>query len=589
MEWFGLSIYAWITIMVMIGKFGLSAWSKIPGDVISLMAIAVLLVTGTLSAEMALNCFSDSTVWLVILLLVLVTGLMQSGVIDWIVKHIMKEPSTYTRALNKLIFPVAILSAFLNNETVVVVFLRVVKTWCKQLKLPPSKFLIPLSYIAGLGGICTLIGTPPNLLVSAYYHEETGSNMNLFAPLLPGLCCLLVGSLFINLVKNKLLPNRKSPEEAFENSEDYTVELLVPTENEAVGKTVEEAGFNSINGGHLIEIVRFDKEVICPVPKDEFIMGGDRLVYTGNIKDILAFRDDRGFVNATHHVFSTDELDENRHFQMATIIPNSSLIGQKMSELTFEDDNSVVLVAVARYGERLKTLPRAVTLHSRDILLFEGKKLNPIHNRNKLMLLDSTALPKSGIHTLTATLIIVGMVLLSSFNILPILNSCIIACFLMVIMRCCSVRQAQKSFNWQLLCTYSGSVCLGTAISDTGLAQTMADGLLNVTSNPLLSLTLICLITTFMTEFISNVGAAAIFAPIGYSIATTLGVNPLTFMVAIMISASSSFATPGSCDTHELICGPGGYKYTDFQKIGIPMNFVILIATILSTVFFYPL
>lgn len=589
MEWLGLTIYAWITIMVMIGKFSLSAWSKIPGDVISLMAIAVLIVTGTLPTHLALNCFADPTVWLVILLLVLVTGLVQSGVIDWIVKNLMKEQPTYSRALNRLIFPVAVLSAFLNNETVVAVFLRVVKSWSKRLKIAPSKFLIPLSYSAGLGGVCTLIGTPPNLLVSTLYQEETGRSMNLFTPFLPGLCCLIAGFIFINLVKNRLLPSRKSPEEAFENAEDYTVELLVPTDNDAVGKTVDEAKYYDVSGGHLIEIVRYDKEVISPVSKEEFIIGGDRLVYTGNIKSLLEFRDQNNLVNATRHVFSTSDLDQKRQFQVASIIPNSSLIGHRMADLSFEDDNKVVLVAVARDGERIQKLPREITLRSRDILLFEGKKMNQEIHRHKLLFLDSTALPVSSLHTLTATLIMVGMILLSSFGFMPILDSCIIACFFMVGLRCCSVRQAQKSFNWQLLCTYAGSVCLGTAITETGLAQVMANGLLNVTSNPLFALSAICLIVTFMTEFISNVGAAAVFAPVGYNIAVSLGVNPLTFMVAIMISASSSFATPGSCDTHELICGPGGYKYTDFLRIGVPMNFIILIITILSTVFFYPL
>lgn len=588
MEWLGLSIFAWITIMVMIGKFSLSAWSKIPGDIISLMAVAVLLVTGTLPTNLALSCFSDSSVWLVILLLVLVSGLVQSGVIDWIVKHMMGEPSTYSRALNKLLVPVAILSAFLNNETVVAVFLRVVKSWCTKLKIAPSKFLIPLSYTAGLGGICTLIGTPPNLLVSTFYQEETGNTMNLFAPLFPGLVCLLVGLIFINLVKSFLIPIRKSPEEAFVNSEDYTVELLIPTKNEVVGKTVEEAGFHNLKGGHLIELVRFDKEVISPVQNDEFLLGGDRLIFVGNIKSLLEFRDAHLLVNATHHVFSTDELDQNRHFQVTSVIPNSFLIGNKMEELSFEDENNVVLVAVARDGERLQEPPRQISLRSRDILLFEGKKMSQESHQHTLMMLDTTALPASGIHTLNATLIMMGMVVLSAMGILPILNSCILACFLMVILRCCSIRQAQNSFNWPLLCTYAGSVCLATAIDHTGLAQQMANGLLHITTNPLLALSVICLIVTFMTEFISNVGAAAVFAPIGYSIATTLGVNPMTFLVAIMISASSSFATPGSCDTHELICGPGGYKYTDFQKIGIPMNFVILLATILSTVYFYP-
>ena len=588
MELLGLSIFMWITILVMVGKFSLSAFTNLPGDMVSLMAIGILLVTGTVSTELALNSFSDDSVWLILLLLVLVTGMVQSGVVDWMVKYVMGNPSSYTKALNRLMIPVALMSTILNNETIVIFFIRVVKIWCKRLKLAPSKMLLPLSYAAGLGGICTLIGTPPNIIVSYFYQEETGQSMHIFTPFLPGICCMIVGLITINLVKNKLIPVRKSPEETFENSQDYTVELLVPTENEAVGMTVEEAELNNVEGGHLIEIVRFDKEVISPVPSDEFILGGDRLVYAGNIKSLLKFRRKKGLVNATHHVFSVNELDEKRQFQMVSVMPNSSLIGSSMSEMSFEEDHNVVLVAVARDGERLNELPRDIELCSRDILLLEGKKLNQENLQNQLLFLDNTALPASGNKTLTATLILLGMILLSTFNVMPLLNSCILACFFMAIFRCLSLKQIQESLNWPLLCSFAGSICLGNAISETGLSDLMAKGVIGISTNPYWALVLICLIVTFITEFISNVGAAAVFAPVGYSIATSLGVNPMTFMVGIMISASSSFATPGSCDTLDLITGPGGYKFSDFPRIGVPMNFIILAATVLSTLYFYP-
>ena len=554
MEWLGLSIFAWITIGVMIGKFGLSVTTNLPGDVVSLMSMGVLIVTGCVTTRRGLESFSDDSVWLVIMLLVLVNGLVKAGVVDWTVKNVMGNPKSYRRALNKLMWPVGALSMFLNNETLVSVFYRVVMLWCKNLNLAPSRMLIPLSYAACLGGMCTLIGSPANLMVSSVYLEETGIQMNLFTPFLPGVCVAIVGLIAMNLLV-RMLPVRTPGTETINNNTKYSVELLVPTEAECVGKTVEEAGLNKVNGSRLLEIVRFDGEVIFPVSKDEFILGGDKLVYTGRIRSVLAMRNQKGLVSATHHVFRASELKRNRG-----------------------------------NGEQLQTIPHDIVLRSRDILLFEGQPMNPEEFQYEMMFLDNLPVPVSGNKTAIATLSVVGIMVANALNLIDMLHGCILACFLLVGIRCLSVKQFQSSLNWQLLCSYCGSICLATAINDTGLAAKMAtlvQGLAG--TNPILALLIICTITTFITEFISNVGAAAVFAPVGFYIASNMGVNPLTFMVAIMFCASSSFATPGSCDTHELVSAPAGYTMGDFARIGVPMNFITLVTSVVATVIFIPL
>ena len=486
-------------------------------------------------------------------------------------------------------WPVGALSMFLNNETLVSVFYRVVMLWCKNLNLAPSRMLIPLSYAACLGGMCTLIGSPANLMVSSVYLEETGIQMNLFTPFLPGVCVAIVGLIAMNLLV-RLLPIRTPGTETINNNTKYSVELLVPTEAECVGKTVEEAGLNKVNGSRLLEIVRFDGEVIFPVAKDEFILGGDKLVYTGRIRSVLAMRNQKGLVSATHHVFRASELKRNREFQMVTLLTASPLVGHRISETDFEKRYNVVLVAVARNGEQLQTIPHDVMLRSRDILLFEGQLLNPEEFQYEMMFLDNLPVPVSGNKTAIATLSVVGIMLANALNLIDMLHGCILACFLLVGIRCLSVKQFQSSLNWQLLCSYCGSICLATAINDTGLAAKMAtlvQGLAG--TNPIVALLIICTITTFITEFISNVGAAAVFAPVGFYIASNMGVNPLTFMVAIMFCASSSFATPGSCDTHELVSAPAGYTMGDFARIGVPMNFITLVTAVVATVIFIPL
>lgn len=564
-------------------------YNKMPTDVLGLLIITILLVTTTLSEEEAISCFSSTSVVLVGVLSVVMAGLIHSGVLTWIVRHVLGEPKTHSKTLLRLFFPVVVLSAFINNLAVVQLFISVVKMWGKKLRIAPSRLLIPLSYASTLGGLCTLIGNTPNLMVAEFYMKQTGEQMSIFAPLIPGLFCTITGLITI-IVFHKFIPLRKSPEESFESSADYTVELLVPTDCPHVGDTVEEANLYQVSGGQLIEIVRFDREIISPVPKDEFILGGDRLVYSGQINSILELRESHGLVNATHHVFNVKDVAKNRKLQMASLDANSPLVGNTMANSDFEDENDVVLVAVAREGERLTEIPREVELRPGDTLLFEGSKLRPEYFTDNLNFFDSVPLPQNNQRTLISSLIMLGMVLLAACNILPLLQSCFLAALLMFVTRCFSIEQLQRSINWKLLMVFAGAVCLGRAIDATGIAQFMAESVLNICgTNAQLSLFVICLTATLITEFISNNTAAAVFAPIALSVANSLGANPMTFVIALMLSVSCSFATPIASETNTIIYGPGGYKFTDYIRIGIIMNIVMLISILFIVNIVFPI
>ena len=555
-------------------------------------AIAILFVTGTLSEKETCSGFSNSSVVVIGALFIIVGGLVHTGVLQWITKHLLGTPGSYHKAIVRLMLPVAILSSFLNNTTVVALFVNVVKMWGKKMHINPSKLLIPLSYASGMGGLCTLIGTPPNMIISGMYAEQTGVQMNILTPLIPGLFCLCVGILTMILL-SRLLPDRKSAEESFESTGDYTVELLVPTECELVGKTVHEAQLDEVKGGNLIEIVRFDHEIITPVEKDEFIFGGDRLIYSGQINDILELKNTHKLVNAEHHVFSVDEMDKKRKLRTTYVSFGSKAIGQKWTETDFSAKDSLTLVAVSRRGERIQESPRDIVLQAGDTLLLDcpasSKSLTDSVKRH-LHFFESDEIPNVGKKTLVSALIMLGMILLSSLKIMTLLQSAFLAALLMVATRCCSLEQAWKSINWNILMVFAGSVVLGTAIEKTGLAQMMATGILDICGdNPLVVMTAVCFVATVVTAFISNTATGAIFFPIIYNAAITLGCNPLPFCVALMISVSSSYATPIGSPTHMLVYAPGAYRFSDFLKVGLLMNVVILIATIFIVTIIFPL
>ena len=587
----GFNLYAWITITTVLTMFSILLFTKLRADLVFLGAIGVLFVTGVLDAKEAFSGFSSSSVVVIGVLFVVVAGLTHTGVLQWIVKHLLGQPTSYAKAVVRLMLPVAALSSFLSNTTVVSLFVGIVKMWSKKLGISPSKLLIPLSYASGMGGVCTLIGTPPNLIISGLYAENSGKAMNVLATTLPGLFCLFVGVLSI-IAMRRLLPDRKAPESAFESTTDYTVEMLVPSDNRFIGQTIAEAGLAEVKGGNLIELIHFDT-VISPVPADEPLMGGDRLVYAGQVDEILDLRKSHGLVNADHHVFSMNEIEKDRQFHTAFVTFSSSLIDKRICDSSLEKEYNLVLVAVARSGQRIDQSPREVRLRAGDTLLFESPAKVHIQTdrlSSQLQFFDSPQVPNISSKTILSTVIMLAMVVVSALGILPLLQCAFIAAAAMLLLRCCSTDQAMKSINWDILMVFAGSVVLGLAIQKTGIAERLAFGILDVCgTNPIVVMTAICLVGTFITEFISNTAAGAMFFPIMYEAAEKLGYEPYPFLIALMISVSSSFATPIGSPTHMLVYGPGGYRFSDFMRIGLLMNIIILVANIFIVNLIYPL
>ena len=593
MMFLGFNLYAWITIATVLSMFTVLLFTKLRADLVFLGAISILFVTGVLNAKEAFSGFASTSVVIIGVLFVVVAGLTHTGVLQWIVKHLLGQPKSYSKAVIRLMLPVAALSSFLSNTTVVALFVGIVKMWSKKLNISPSKLLIPLSYASGMGGVCTLIGTPPNLIISGLYAESTGNAMNVLATTIPGLFCLFIGVLSI-IAMRKLLPDRKTPEAAFESTSDYTVELLVPSDNKHIGETIEEAGLMDVHGGTLIEIKHFDnREIVSPVPADEPLMGGDHLIFAGQIDEILDLKKSHDFVNADHHIFTIDEVSKDRQLRTAYVNFGSSLINTKIGNSTFEADNNMILVAVARRGKRIDQSPREVVLQAGDTLLLECPPNVNIHTErltSQLQFFDSAQVPNIGKKTLISTTIMILMVVLSALNVIPLLQCAFLAAMAMLLFKCCNVDQAMKAINWEILMVFAGSVVLGVAIQKTGIAERLAFGILDVCgSNPIVVMTAICFVGTFITEFISNTAAGAMFFPIMYQAAEKLGYEPYPFLIALMVSVSSSFATPIGSPTHMLVYGPGGYRFSDFMRIGLLMNLIILAANILIVNIIYPL
>lgn len=589
----GLGLPGWITIVTVLSIFFVMAKTRIPAVVAFLGAMTVLLVTGIISEAEGMAGFGSEPVVVHAAFFVVMAGLMQTGVLYWLTKHLLGNPNEYRQALVKLMLPIASLAAFLNSVNVVALFIDVVRIWARRLGTEPSRLLIPLSYAATLGGTCTLIGNSSNLVISGLYAERTGRALSFFAPLIPGLFCTVIGIGMVIILRH-FIPRRQSPESTFESTSDYTVELLVPTENPAVGLSVNDAGLRNVRGGSLIEIVRFDKEIIAPVPKDEFILGGDRLIYSGQINEILELKKSHGLVAADHHVYSISEIDNNRKMRTAYIGFGSDLIGSRMSDNEFEHRTDIILVAVARQGKRVNIQPREVELEAGDTLLLEcpPKEDNEIAMMTKgsLTFFDSHFVPQLGKKTIYSSIILVIMFILSSLHVMPLMATTMLAAGAMLLLKCCRAQNVTKYIEWDLLLILGATVVFSTAITKTGIADVAANSLLQLCgNNPLIVMAVMCILASLVSEAVSDVAACGVFFPIVYQEAIELGCNPMPFIISLMIAVTTSFASPIGSSTHMLIYGPGGFKFSDFLRIGFLMHVVLLAANLLIVNIIYPL
>ena len=587
----GLGIDAWLTIITVMAVITVMLLTKVRTDAVMLIAIGVLFATGVLDAKETCFGFSSGTVVVTGVLAVVMAGLRYTGVLQWMMKHIFGLPDRYPTALLRMMVPVSMLSAFISNTMLTMLFGNVLKRWSRKLGIAPSKLYLPMVYAVQMGGVCTLIGTSTNIVVADLYENATGKTMNMFSILVPGALCLVVGIMFI-VAMRRWLPERKAPEAAFEAAFDYTVELLVPSDNANICKTLGEAGLFHVKGGNLIAIHHFDHDPSF-LSEDEFVMGGDRLVYAGQIDEILELKETHDLVVSDHPVRSMNEINKNYELRIAFVNFYSKLIGKTIGGSTLERENNLILVAVARRGKRIEASPREVELQAGDTLLFEcPSKTNTYaeHLAPLLQFSDFQEVVKIGPHAIVSSLIMTAMMILTALNVVSLLHGTVLAALAMLVFNCCSVNQAMDAINWRALMSLAGSIVLGMAIAKTGIAQKIAFGVISmVGTQPIFIMLGVCLAAMLVTQLVENVAVTAMFFPIMYEAAVQIGYEPAPFLLALMIAANASYSTPIAASPNMLVYGPGGYRFSDYMRIGIPLTIIVTITGVAAVILVYPL
>ncbi len=588
-----LSWQGWLAIAVTIAAFLGNALTTLPAEIVFLGAAAVLFLSGVLDEKAALSGFSNSGMITVGVLYIVVTGLQQTGALQWVSQQVLGMPKTPNKALIRLMLPVMAASAFLNNTPVVAMFIPVVNDWCRKLRFSPSKLMIPLSYAAIFGGLCSLIGTSTNLVVNGLLIEATGeSGLRLFDITWVGLPCGLIGFLFLFFAQRWLLPDRQAVLSNTDDLREYTVEMQVIPESPLVGKTVEKAGLRHLPNLYLAEIRRGPQRLAAVGPQ-EVLQGDDQLMFVGVVDSILDLQRIRGLQPATDQVFKLESDRTERSLIEAVVSNTCPLVGQTIRESKFRSRYNAVVVAAARNGDRLTGKIGDIRLQAGDTLLLEASPAFIDERRISRDFYLVSTIPNSEPIRHEKSLWAFGlttiMVLCAAFGWLSMLQAAVLAAVGMLTLGCCSPAQALRSIDWSVLLVIAAALALGQALDSTGAAEVIANSFISLAgSNPWLVLAAIYAVTTILTEIITNNAAAALIFPIALSLANQLGVSYLPFVIGIMIAASASFATPIGYQTNLMVCGPGGYKFSDFLRIGVPLNILYGLVTVALTPFIYP-
>jgi di/tricarboxylate transporter len=588
-----MSWEAWIAIAVVALVIGLLALTRYSADVVLVAGVTVLLLAGVLTPQQALSGLANEGMVTVAVLYVVAAGLRETGGIAWLVQGVLGRPRSLFSAQIRLMAPVAAVSGFLNNTPVVAMFLPAVIDWARQNRLSVSRLLIPLSYAAILGGTCTLIGTSTNLVVNGLMTAEAGlPSLAMFDITWVGLPAALVGMAYLVFLGRWLLPDRKPVMSDLDDPREYTVEMLVEPGSPLAGKTIEAVGLRHLPGMYLVEIER-DGQVLPAIGPHQQLRAGDRLVFAGVVESVVDLQRFRGLVPASDQVFKLGVPRPERCLTEAVVSDSGPLVGKSIREGRFRNLYQAAVIAVARNGERLPGKIGDIVLRPGDTLLLEADPGFADRQRNSRDFFLVSRLPDSRPlrtdRAVVAIAILAGMVLAATFEWLPMLQAAMLAAGLMLVTRCLNGGAARSAVDWQVLITIAASFGLGHALETTGAARIIAENLIALAGgNPWLTLAVVYIVTMLFTELITNNAAAVLVFPIALSTSQALGVSFLPFAIAIMMAASASFSTPIGYQTNLMVYGPGGYRFTDYFKVGIPLNLLLAIVTITLTPLIWP-
>ncbi len=555
-----------------------------PLDVTALLVLVIFLVMGNLTLEEAISGFSNQAVITIAVLFVLSHALQKSGILEYGVVRLNKlTERSKLLGLTVFLISVAIASAFVNNTAIVAVFIPLTIRMAQKYNLSPSKLLIPLSYIAIIGGTLTLVGTSTNLLVNSIYVDTTMAEpLGMFEFSRYGIFILIIGLLYIIFAVPLILPSRTVTTSLTQSYHmgGYLTELKVSEESPMVGRTFIERAINRNYDITVLDIIREGK-VISKNIRNTIIHPDDVLFVRGSLENFLRMKEVEKVTMLTDEKLTQAELIHDNNTLVECVLTNQSdLAGKSLMEINFRRRFGSFILAIRREGAILRRKIAHVVLQSFDTLLVYGprdkiKELS--ESGNFIVLGEIEAILQKHRFWWMSLVVIISAVTLAALGVVPILTGALVGLILLMVLRVISTNETYQAINWQVIILIAALIPVGIVIQKSGTADWLATAmnhaieLFEPALRPIIMVSLIYLVTMILTEMVSNAATAIIMTPIAISVAMQLGLDPKPFIFSVCFAASASFITPIGYQTNLMVYGPGGYKFSDYIKVGLPL------------------
>lgn len=565
----------WVALTLLAAMFVMFVLETYPVEVVAIMGAAVMLVLGILPVTDAVGVLSNAAPWTIVMMFLVMGGLVRTGAVDMVIRAAERHAGSRPRMTVLALFSfVAVASAFMNNTPLVAVMIPVVIQIAARIGLAPSKLLIPLSYMTIMGGMITLIGTSTNLLVDGVVRSDGMEPFGIFeiAPL--GLAVTVVGGLFLAFFANRLLPERQSMGVLLADRKKmkYFTEVAVPEDSTLIGQKVTEVDLFRRDGVRVIDVLRGDASLrrdLGPVTLEV----GDRVVLRTEMTELLGLQ-------ARKDVQLVDKLSSTRTETVEVLIsPGCRMEGRRLGEMRLRRRYGVYVLAAHRRNQNIGRQLDDLVVRVGDTLLLEGA-IEDIQRLAADMDMVDISRPATRAFRREKAWIafagLVGIVALSALNVAPILALGLVAVATILITRCIDADEAFSFVDGRLLAMIFAMLAVGEGLDHSGAVQVIVDavGPLMVGMPPFAMILSVYFLGLIMTEFLSNNAVAVIYTPIAIQLALSLGLDPRPFAVAVMFSASVAFATPVGYQTNMMVYGPGGYRFSDYFRVGIPLNII---------------
>jgi di/tricarboxylate transporter len=582
---------------------------KIPVDVTAITLFSVLLTVSIISQspslpslERLLLVFANSAPLTIAAMFIISLALEKCGAIDAMTGFLGKTTElSYPLFLIIMTLGIAIVSAFVNNTPVVVVFLPVIMTLARKMNTPASKLLIPLSYASIFGGVCTLIGTSTNVLMSGIVQDQGMPPLGMFELASIGVPLLIICTLYMAFIGHRFLPVRETLSAILSEEErkEFITEAFVHADSRVIGRSLADTDLLRKTRTRVLEIVR-DGVAMSGDARTITLKEGDRLVLACRPNDLARARQVDGINFLGEQGMGIEQIAAHEGALVEGVLgPNSSILGKTIEEINFRQRYRMILMAVHRQGRNVREQLGTLRFEFGDTLLMMGSDvaIDNLRRGEDIILLDRPPLPAADKRKSMFLVLggLAAMVATVSLGILPIVVASILLVTVLLLTKVIQPKDAYRAIEWRLLILIYGTLGLGMAMESSGLTRLAAESLVGQVEllaspewRPLIMLALMFAITSFLTEILSNNATVVLMAPIGLAIAVTLGVDARPFVIAICVAASASFSTPIGYQTNTYVYGVGGYRFGDFARVGIPLNLVYFAVSLIIIPFIWP-